>query len=771
MSVRSKLILAFLVVAGMSAIVGIVGLFMSNNLAETGDKAAQKGVVVGEHLAPLGDAAMEIKLTATQARLLFEDIMAGGKSGTIEEVWKLLGKDYEKTGINDGTLFYCDAILKGGKNTEGTFYKSTDPEVIKAITQVRSEVNLFIDSAIKRYQTRSGLASTGSESDQLFDSSYENILTDLDELSNNPALKNNLAVIKLVGEAKFTFADAHLFFEEFLSGDESLVYEGSKGVKSSFLSGQKKVLELNDLIEGKAQALLKKVEAFLKSADERAKNNNNQSKISEEVDKAFNMQFKSFIEKADIAEEIVHESIDDGIQEIQNAIGALVAKKNQLSQFMTSMIISSFILALLIAFILTNRIVASLKQGVSLARAIASGDLTQNVDVKTTDEFGELGNALNEMSSKLKVIIEEVLSNSAILEETCKDLSQVSSNSLVGAEEMSSKSNEVSGITNNLADNIQSMSNAALIMKEEAHQVSTSSSEASENMSNIAAAVEESHVNMSNIAAASEEMSITVSEIAHNAENGRINSLEAVKAAKKAKEQVESLDIASKEIESVIGTISEISEQTKNLALNATIEAARAGEAGKGFAVVANEVKDLATQTNNATEQIRQRIGLMVSSTRDTVSDIEKINITIGALNEVVAAIATAVEEQSVTLKGNAENTAHVADGIKEVSKRVNMTNENISTIVNSIQEVAQKASSVSHLSTEGVDNTELTRNSIEGIKSTSIKSMEGAKSVHDSAKELSILANTLKSLVNQFNTGEKSINKKGIIPISLHNL
>ena len=76
----------------------------------------------------------------------------------------------------------------------------------------------------------------------------------------------------------------------------------------------------------------------------------------------------------------------------------------------------------------------------------------------------------------------------------------------------------------------------------------------------------------------------------------------------------------------MIDVILDIAEQTKLLALNATIEAARAGEAGKGFAVVANEVKELAGQTNNATEEIRKSVTAMQNSTNSTVEEIAKIN-------------------------------------------------------------------------------------------------------------------------------------------------
>jgi NO-binding membrane sensor protein with MHYT domain len=221
-------------------------------------------------------------------------------------------------------------------------------------------------------------------------------------------------------------------------------------------------------------------------------------------------------------------------------------------------------------------------------------------------------------------------------------------------------------------------------------QVVTTAKETSATMTTMVATANNATTKVDTVAAATEEMTTTVAEIARNAEQARQVTTAAVQSVSRASTQVEALDKAAQEITKVTDVIMEIAELTKLLALNATIEAARAGEAGKGFAVVANEVKELAKQTNAATEDIRRKIDTMQRSTAGTVTEISQISRVMSEVNELVSTIATAVEEQAITTRDIANNIGEAANSIKHMTATVSEAAEVSQSIATTLTVVGQ---------------------------------------------------------------------------------
>ncbi|MEE4356831.1 MAG: methyl-accepting chemotaxis protein [Desulfococcaceae bacterium] len=304
----------------------------------------------------------------------------------------------------------------------------------------------------------------------------------------------------------------------------------------------------------------------------------------------------------------------------------------------------------------------------AFAKTIADGDLSRSLNIERKDEIGILAVSLNNMNASLREMMKTIADSVGI---------------------MSVSSDDLSAISRHMADR-------ALNMSEKANMVATATEEMSANMNSVATASEEASTNVKMVATSAEEMAATVNEIARNSENARVITNEAVREAGSASDKINRLGSAVSEISKVTELISEISEQTNLLALNATIEAARAGEAGKGFAVVANEIKELARQTPEATQDIRNRIESIQSSTGETLREIGQISNIINKVNEIVSIIATAVEEQSVTTREIAGNVANASVGIEEVNHNVAQSSAVAVDIAGDIAELNASAAEMS---------------------------------------------------------------------------
>ncbi len=183
--------------------------------------------------------------------------------------------------------------------------------------------------------------------------------------------------------------------------------------------------------------------------------------------------------------------------------------------------------------------------------------------------------------------------------------------------------------------------------------------------------------NVSEVSAAAEQLSASVSEIRLQVTQAAQVAEKAVSHSKSATAVLTTLKESADSVTDILSLISDIAKKTNLLSLNATIEAARAGEAGKGFTVVATEVKQLAGQTAQATDDIRQQLEDIQSKTDNAFEALQSIAKVTQEMDDVSMSISSAVEEQSAATDEIARAAQYASTGTNEVSETVARVSEN----------------------------------------------------------------------------------------------
>lgn len=352
------------------------------------------------------------------------------------------------------------------------------------------------------------------------------------------------------------------------------------------------------------------------------------------------------------------------------------AKAKSIKERNLQISIIAALICIIIAIILSINLLNPIKQCLFVASQISEGHLKGVINVQRSDEFGKLLNMLKCMQQNL---IRNIESQKVALHQT-QEVEQGKKQALLGDISL--------GMENMLQDGLDVVKEALSSLDDTSEALALSAQSSTVQIELTSENMVVLDQNMVGISKATDALSHSIFNISSKTVESDEITEQTVLKANTATNAIEKLNATSNEVGNVLELIEEITSRINLLALNATIEAARAGEAGKGFSVVASEVKDLANQTSNATDQIQQQITRLQEASQYVENSIDDIVVSVSETQEISASIADLVNHQKAA-------TSEIVDMVQNVSVTTQETSLSVKKVTKSLSGTSRSSGDV----------------------------------------------------------------------------
>jgi len=440
-----------------------------------------------------------------------------------------------------------------------------------------------------------------------------------------------------------------------LAETTAAVVEHSNDFRASIAANE--ALSLSADIEATLEALTPHLDAYIASANDIVRMAGTDGEAASAGFPDFGRKFEAL--EADMA------GAGDLIQSAASAIDEDVAQQKQLLQIVLVLVLLSA--AAIIGgvnFLAMRGIIRPIASMTRAMTALSRGDTSIEIPARERrDEIGLMAGAVEVFKSGMIESANLRTAQDETARRVVADRSQMMRELAQGFEV------SVGGV-------VTAVTAAATELQVTAQSLSKTADLASRQSQAVASASQQTTDNVQSVAAAAEQLSASIMEIGHQVSRSSDAIAGAVTQAVQTNAKIQTLAAASQKIGTVVTLINEIAAQTNLLALNATIEAARAGESGRGFAVVASEVKNLATQTANATDEIAGQIRAIQEATKSSTEAIHEITLTINRVQEFGVGISAAVSQQAMATQEISRNVQQASAATSEVSENISGVTE-----------------------------------------------------------------------------------------------